>query len=89
MLISSFKVFQHIAGTMSILKLNMISFNYYFQLIIQTFIGSVLVVLGLSDHYIINNYPDFELRLIVWGCVCYSIIALSIYMLLFQKVNFE
>ena len=88
-LIASWKLFCHAAGTMSLLKLNMISYNYYVQLIIYSFIGVTLVALDWSDHYMINRFPSHELRLQIFLIVAYTIIAMGLAMMLFQRLFFN
>lgn len=88
-LVLSFYIFRYAAGSMSTLKLNMVSYNYYVQLIIYSFIGATLVALDLSDHYVINRFPNHEFRLMIWVIIAYAILATGIGMVLFQKLFFH
>ena len=88
-LLLSFYIFRYTAGSMSLYKLNMISYNYYVQLIIYSFIGATLVALDLSDHYVINRFPNHDFRLMIWGIIAYAILSTGIGMMLFQKSFFH
>lgn len=88
-LLLSIYIFRYAAGSMSLYKLNMISYNYYVQLIIYSFIGATLVALDLSDHYVINRFPNHDFRLIIWGIIAYTILSTGIGMMLFQKSFFH
>lgn len=88
-LLLSFYIFRYAAGSMSLYKLNMISYNYYVQLIIYSFIGATLVALDLSDHYVINRFPNHDFRLMIWGIIAYAILSTGIGMMLFQKSFFH
>ena len=88
-LLLSFYIFRYAAGPMSLFKLNMVSYNYYVQLIIYSFIGATLVALDLSDHYVINRFPNHDFRLMIWGIIAYTILSTGIGMVLFQKLFFH
>ena len=88
-LLLSFYIFRYAAGSMSLFKLNMVSYNYYVQLIIYSFIGATLVALDLSDHYVINRFPNHDFRLMIWGIIAYTILSTGIGMVLFQKLFFH
>lgn len=88
-LAGSFYIYRYAAGYMNLLKLNMVSYIYYVQLIMFSFIGATLVVLGLSDHYIINRFPNIEFRVMVWGIIAYAILATGGSMALFQRCFFN
>ena len=46
----SMQLFKTACGSLSLNKLNTISYVFYFQLIIMTVIGSVFVVTGYADY---------------------------------------
>lgn len=85
-LIASAFLFKKAAGTLSLKKLNMISYIFYFNIIIQSFIGVTLGVLYLDNHYLLNRLQDFDLRLHVWLAVLYVMIAMPLGMLLVNKI---
>lgn len=79
-------LFKKAAGTLSLKKLNMISYIFYFNIIIQSFIGVTLGVLYLDNHYLISKLQDFDLRFHVWLAVLYVMIAMPLGMLLVNKI---
>jgi oligosaccharide repeat unit polymerase len=85
-LIISTLLFKKAAGTLSPTKLNMVSYIFYFNIIIQSFIGVTLGILYLDNHYLINKLQDFDLRFNVWLSVLYVMIAMPLGMLLVNKI---
>lgn len=85
-LILSMFLFKKAAGTLSLEKLNMISYIFYFNIIIQSFIGVNLGILYLDNHYLISRLQDFDLRFKVWLAVLYVMITLPLGMLLVNKI---
>lgn len=80
-LIFSFFLFKRAAGTLSLSKPNMISYIFYYNILLQVFIGSILVM-SLSDvHYMINRI-DSDVRFYGWLAIMYTMIALPLGMLL-------
>ncbi len=79
-LVFSFLLFQRAAGSMSVLRLNTISYIFYFQILTTGFVGSVLLALGKIDwHYLAEPLSDGT-KTRAWAWVMYSIIALPIAM---------
>ena len=74
-------LFRRVAGSLAPTKINMISWIFYFELIAQTFIASVLVINGWDNHYIINRVQP-EARFFGWLAVQYTMIAMPLGMLL-------
>ncbi len=87
-LIISFLLFRESAGTMSLLKLNMISFNYYCNILVFSFFGATLIALGYSNNEVIVNYQDYDFRIMVWMVVVYTILSLGITMMIVQNIVF-
>ena len=56
--------FRQAAGTISIYKPNMMSWIYYYEFILLTLIGAVLVVYQVDHHYMINKLTDENSRVI-------------------------
>jgi len=83
-LVLSYLLFKQVAGSLKLTQLNMVSWIFYFQLIIQSFIASILVVNGWDNHYVIKTVSK-EARFYGWLAVQYTMIALPVGMLL---VNF-
>lgn len=70
-------LFSRAAGSLSLLKPNMISYIYYFQVILMTYIASVLVVAHIDNHYIISRVSD-QARLQGWMAVMYMMLAFPV-----------
>lgn len=88
-LVVSFYIFRYTAGSMSIFKLNMVSYNYYIQLVSCSFIGATLVALNLSNHYMINRFSNLDFRLLIWEIIGYTLLTTGIGMVIFQKMFFH
>lgn len=85
LLVSSL-LFRRVAGSLELTKLNMISWIFYYNLIAQSFIASVLVIYGLDNHYVINRVGD-EAKFYGWLAVQYTMIAVPLGMLLAIYLN--
>lgn len=84
----SFFLFRRAAGSLNFLQPNMISYIFYYNLILQTFISTILVVLKADgDHYVISRVSD-EARLYGWLSVNYMMIAMPSGMML-SKIAFS
>lgn len=59
----------------------MISWIFYYNLILQSFIASVIVIYGLDDHYMIKRAGDTA-RFYGWLAIQYTMIAMPLGMLL-------
>lgn len=70
---------------MHIQKINMVSFIFFYSLVLQSFIGVNLALFYLDNHYLIGRLQDFELRRQVYFAVCYVMIALPLTMVVVNK----
>lgn len=78
----SFKLFKKAAGSMQLTKLNMISWVFYFNLVIQSFFAAVMVVNKVDDHYMIDKLYNQNLsRLYGWLAVMYTMLTMPIGMI--------
>lgn len=78
----SYFLFRRAAGSLNPLKPNMISYIFYYNIILQTFIASLLVVLKADgDHYVIARVSE-DARFYGWLAVSYMMIVMPIGMLL-------
>lgn len=84
-LVISYKLHRYAAGSLSILSPNPITYVFYYTLVLQTFIGSVLVVYNIDNHYVINRVSDNS-RFYGWLAVQYVMIALPIGMIISKWV---
>ena len=82
----SYYLFKKAAGTISLQRLNTVSYVFYYSIIISTFVGSVLCALGFGDdHWILCNTSSHS-RLIAWIAVCYSLIAIPLGMIITNRI---
>ena len=79
-------LFRRVAGSLAPTKINMISWIFYFELVAQSFIGSVLAVKGWDGHYIVGRVQP-QARLYGWMAVQYTMIAMPLGMLLVLYLN--
>lgn len=85
-LLLSFFLFKAVAGSLALTKINLISWIFYYNLIIQSFIASVLIINNWDNHYIINTL-EYEARLYGWMAVQYTMLALPFGMLIAVYLN--
>jgi len=76
----SFLLFKQAAGSLSLLKLNTVSYVFYFQIIISAFIGSVIVALNLADYHYMVSLVENKYKIWAWIGVLYSMIVMPISM---------
>lgn len=70
-------LFKKVAGSLAISKLNMVSWMFYMNLIIQSFISSVIVVNGWEQHYRISNQlSSQDSRFYGWLAVQWVMLAM-------------
>ena len=82
--IISFRLFQIASGSMSLRRLNIVSWTFYFGLILQSFIGINLAFVFGIEHYLISRTSEEHLTLSYWSIV-YTLIALPLAMIFTQK----
>lgn len=85
-LLLSYFLFKEAAGSMSLIKLNMISYLFYIPLVLMSFIGSVFIVLKLDNHYLVNKLQFDSSRYYGWLAILYSMIVFPIGILLAKKL---
>ena len=73
-------------GGLSLLRLNMVSWIFYYNLIAQSFISSILVINHLDNHYLISKVGE-EARIKGWLSIQYVMIMLPLAMLLINKIT--
>ena len=67
-------LFKHEAGSISIYKLNMISWIYYYDFILLTVIGAVLVVYEIDHHYMIDKLSYNSSRITGFWAILYAFV---------------
>ncbi|MGK9126741.1 oligosaccharide repeat unit polymerase [Olivibacter sp. SA151] len=85
-LIISAKIFKKAAGTLSLQKLNMISWIFYYNIFLQSFIAAILVVYKVDYHYFIGKMYSDQSRIYGYYAILYTMIALPAGMLLFNRL---
>ncbi len=85
-LVASALLFRRVAGSLSPTRINMISWIFFFELIVQSFVASVLVINGWDNHYIIGRVQE-EARFQGWLAVQYTMIAMPLGMLLAVRLH--
>ena len=81
--VSSF-LFNKAAGSLSPRKLNIVSWIFYYQLLLLSFIGITLGVSG-TYHYMLNRASSTSIRL-AYFAVCYVMIVMPLSMVIFQRI---
>lgn len=81
-LIISYFLFKRAAGTLSLRKLNTVSYVFFYSIVISTFLGSIICALGFGDWHWILCYTSRNTRVVAWIAVCYSLITIPIGMII-------
>ncbi|WP_144509592.1 oligosaccharide repeat unit polymerase [Bacillus sp. FJAT-22090] len=74
--VASTYLFAKVSGSLSLVKPNMISIIYYYSFLISSYIGGLLIALGIDDYYMIKRMDHEEYRII-------GFVLLTILMILF------
>jgi len=85
-LILSFFLFHKASGSLSLSRFNTVSFVFYFSIVFSTFIGSVVVALGLVDEHYMIKLVENSTKISAWGWVCYSMIIMPVSMILLNNI---
>ncbi|GGA18715.1 oligosaccharide repeat unit polymerase [Psychrobacillus lasiicapitis] len=74
--VASTYLFKKVSGSLSLVKPNMITIIYYYSFLISSYIGGLLIALGIDDYYMIKRMDHEEYRII-------GFVLLTILMILF------
>lgn len=86
-LVVSTGLFRYVSGSLSIVKPNLVSLVYYYSLLISSFIGSLLIVLGIDHYYMTEKlFRPEEYRVIGFAVVCFVMVCLPLAMLFISRV---
>lgn len=77
-LLLSIILFRQVSGSLNPAKLNMISWIFYFDLFLQAWISSLLVVSEVDGHYMIGRISDDDARYMGWLAIQYVMLALPL-----------
>lgn len=78
-------LFKKAAGTLSIKKLNIISFTYY-NLIVFSYLGAMLILLGFRNHYLVEKIRSEEVIYKTCFFLAYALIVFPLVMLLYSRL---
>lgn len=85
-LIFSIRLFRRASGTLNLQKLNMISWIFYYDLILQSFISAILVVYSIDDHYLISKISNPSARLYGYAAIMYTMLLMPAGMVSANKI---
>ncbi|MBG9544698.1 hypothetical protein ABE29_18610 [Cytobacillus firmus] len=89
-LTASIYLFKQAGGSLSLLKPNMISIIFYYSFLISSFIGTLLIGMGVDDYYMINRLYFEESRQKGFYIICLVMILFPLVMMLITKLsNFD
>lgn len=74
-------LFKKASGTISVSKLNMMSWIFYYELVLQSVIGAVLVVYQVDHHYLIDKLVFDNSRRLGFYAIIYTMISFPLGML--------
>jgi len=80
----SFWLFRQAAGSLSLRRLNIVSWIFYFSLIVQNFIGINLVYIFEVEHYLMIKADRTYLTMAYWA-INYTLIAMPLAMIVIQR----
>ena len=86
-LIISILLFKYAAGTLSILKPNLLSITFYYSLLVTSFIGSLLIVLNIDDFYMMNKLVHQQYRVIGFAVICSVMVIMPLTMAIVAKLS--
>lgn len=78
-------LFYKAAGTLSLKKINIISFSYY-SIVIYSYIGASLVYLGFREHYLIQKISDETIINKTFYILSYAIVIFVLGIISINKV---
>ncbi|MBH0173803.1 oligosaccharide repeat unit polymerase [Fictibacillus sp. 23RED33] len=85
-LAASIMFFKYAAGTLSILKPNMLSISFYYSLLVSSFIGSIFIVTDTDHYYMIRKIKDEEVRIIGFFIICAVMFFLPLIMSIVSRL---
>jgi oligosaccharide repeat unit polymerase len=77
----SFFLFKKVSGSLKLTQLNMISWVFYYNLLAQSFVASILVVNNIDNHYLVSKISNESSRYFGWLAVQYTMLMMPLGML--------
>lgn len=81
----SIYLFQKCSGSLSPLRPNLNSLIFYYSLLISSFIGPLLIVLNIDQHYMLSRLEHQGIRQIGFLYICFIMVFLPLTMFLVSK----
>lgn len=78
--------FKRAAGSLSPLKPNLLSIIFYYSFFISSYIGTLLIAMGVDDYYMINRLTHPENRWIGFYAISFVMLFFPLTMMLVAKV---
>ena len=88
-LIVSAYLFNKYGASLKLSELNFSTYVFFYELVGESFIASLLVVYNIDNHYIISTRVGHDARIFGWGAVQWSMIGIGIGLLLGRFVTHE
>lgn len=86
-LVVSTLMFRYAAGTLSWTAPNLVSIVYYYSFLLSSFIGALLIALGMDDYYMIRKlFRPEEYRQIGFAVVCFVMIVFPLSMVVVSRL---
>jgi hypothetical protein len=85
-MVLSILLFSKVSGSLSLLKPNLNSLIFYYSLLFSSYIGSLLIVLGIDNYYMINKLDHEETRIIGFLAVSFVMVFLPLTMFIISKL---
>lgn len=84
--IGSITMFRRACGSMSLLKLNTVSYVFYVQIVTSGLVASVLLAIGALDYHPDVKVVSDEVKIEAWIWTMYSILIMPFGMLMLNKL---
>lgn len=78
--------FKKSAGSLSPLKLNLNSIIFYYSFLISSYLGTLLIAMGIDDYYMINRLTHPEVRWIGFYAISFVMLFFPLVMFLLSKI---
>mgnify|MGYP001499111706 CR=1 FL=1 len=85
-LVISTYFFKKASGSLSVLKLNLNSISFYYSFLISSYIGSLLIVTGVDNFYMINRLVHEKTKIIGFFVICFVMLFYPLVMFLISKM---
>lgn len=70
---------------MAFTKINMISYVFYYNLLLQCFIGSLMIVYNIDNNSVVSRFANQDIRFYGWLSILYVMVMMPVGMLAAKK----